>query len=141
MKFSQRKALGFTLIELLIAVAIVGILAAVAYPAYTDSVTRSNRTEGQRELLRIANLQEQFYMDNRSYTTDMTDLGLSASPFVTEGGHYAISATTADSANSFVLKATAKGSQATNDSSCSPLTVTEAGAKGVNGVAKPACWE
>lgn len=132
-----KRQLGFTLIELMIVVAIIGILAAVAYPSYTDSVARSNRSEGQRELLRIANLQEQFYMDNRSYTTDMTALGLNASPFVTENDHYAISATTSDGGNAFTLTAKASTAQAKIDlSACGSLTVTDGGEK-----APAACWE
>jgi len=79
---------GFTLIELLIAVAIVAILAAVAFPSYTDFVARSNRTEAQRELLRIANMQEQFFVDTRAYTSDMNNLGLGNDPFITENGYY-----------------------------------------------------
>ena len=57
--------LGFTLIELLITVAIIGILAGVAYPSYTDFIVRSNRTEAQRELLHLANLQEQIFVANQ----------------------------------------------------------------------------
>lgn len=62
---SRRKELGFTLMELLITVAIIGILASVAYPSYTDFVVRSNRSEAQRELMRFANLQEQVFVDRR----------------------------------------------------------------------------
>ncbi|MGB1261532.1 MAG: type IV pilin protein [Cognaticolwellia sp.] len=126
---------GFTLIELLITVAIVGILAAVAFPSYTDFVTRSNRTEAQRELLRIANIQEQFYVDTRAYSADMTKLGLSADPFVTENGHYNIDAKLGG--GGFVLTATALGSQATNDSGCAKLSVSETGKK----LPANACWE
>ncbi len=126
---------GFTLIELLIAVAIVAILASVAFPAYTDFVTRSNRTEAQRELLRIANMQEQFYVDSRSYTTDLTKLGLDKSPFITENNYYSIAASADD--KSFVLTATALEPQKSNDSSCQTLSVSETGQK------LPAnnCWE
>jgi len=138
MQHNKKEYRGFTIIELLIAVAIVGILAAVAYPSYVDSVARSNRTEGQRELLRIANLEEQFYMDNRTYTTDMTALGLNASPFITEGKHYSISATIADGGDSFTLTATAKNAQATNDASCKELKVTHAGVKTAT---SSYCWE
>ena len=126
---------GFTLIELLIAVAIVGILSSVAFPAYTDFVARSNRSEGQRELLRIANLQEQFYVDVRSYSADMTKLGLSADPFITENGYYSIDAKLAS--GGFVLTAKALGSQATNDSACKELSVSETGKT----LPANACWE
>ena len=132
----KRKQIGVTLIELLIAVAIVSIIAAVAYPSYTDSVVRSNRSEAQRELLRLANLQEQYFIDNRAYTTDMTDLGLTADPYLTESGNYSIDATVAGV--TFVLTATAKGAQATKDSSCLTLSVADTGQKTAT---SNYCWE
>lgn len=125
---------GFTLIELMIAVAVVGILAAVAYPSYTSFVTSSNRTEGQRELLRLANLQEEVFIDRRSYSTDMTDLGMTADPHITEFGNYSIDATIANGGTTFLLTATARGSQ-TSDTGCTALTINEAGQK-----LPAACW-
>jgi type IV pilus assembly protein PilE len=121
--------------ELMIAVVIVGILASIAYPSYIDFVTRSNRTEAQRELVRLANLQEQLFVDSRTYTEDMTDLGMAADPYITESGFYSIDAVVVNA--TFTLTATAKGTQATNDSACGSLTITETGAKTPQGT----CWE
>jgi type IV pilus assembly protein PilE len=126
---------GFTLVELLIAVAIVSILAAVAIPSYTDFVTRSNRTEAQRELLRIANMQEQLYVDTRAYTTDMTALGLDNDPFITENTHYSIDATLVN--GGFILTAIALEPQKSNDSNCQALSVSNTGKK----LPSDACWE
>jgi type IV pilus assembly protein PilE len=126
---------GFTLVELLIAVAIVSILAAVALPSYTDFVTRSNRTEAQRELLRIANIQEQFYVDTRAYTDDMTALGLDNDPFITENSYYSIDAILAN--EGFVLTATAIEPQKSNDSNCLGLSVSNTGKK----LPANVCWE
>lgn len=52
---------GFTLIELMIVVAIVGIIAAIAYPSYRDSVVRSQRTDATVTVSRLAAAQERFY--------------------------------------------------------------------------------
>jgi len=130
-------SLGFTLIELLVTIAIIGILASVAFPAFTDYVVRSNRTEGQRELIRIANLQEQYYTDSRVYTSVMTTLGLNASPFITENSHYSITATVNNVNGTFTLTATAIGTQATRDGACGTMTVTDTGAK----TPTSSCWE
>jgi len=134
MKRKFKKTKGFTLIELLIVTAIIGILAGVAYPSYVDFTMRSNRSEGQRELMRLANLQEQLYVDSRAYTADMTKLGLATSPFITESGNYSIAGVS--DGESFTLTATAKLAQL-KDSNCLTMTVTETGAK------TPAsnCWE
>ncbi len=123
----KNKIVGFTLLELLIAVAIVGIIASVAYPSYIGAMAQSNRSEGQRELIRIANLQEQFYVDNLAYSNDMTALGLNADPFITEFQNYSITATVAGA--TFILTATAQGSQATNDAACAGMTITDSGLK------------
>lgn len=135
----NRKSFGFTLIELLTAVAIVGILATIAYPSYVDYVARSNRTEGQRELLRISNLMEQYFLDNRTYTSDLTKLGLpvSSTKYITEpNNYYAIEAKNV-SGNGYTLEAAAQGVQATNDSACATLSVNQLGKK----LPITDCWE
>ncbi|PKI14289.1 type IV pilin protein [Colwellia sp. 12G3] len=127
---------GFTLIELMIAVAIVGILAAVAYPSYNDFVLRSNRAEAQRELMRLANLQEQRFVDWRAYTADLTTLGMDANPYITPSGKYSIASVSADG-TAFTLTATAINGQE-NDRNCLALTIDEVGH---NGGTSSHCWE
>ena len=60
---------GFTLIEVMIVVAIIAILATVALPAYTDYVRRGKIAEGTSALLAMKTKMEQYFADNRSYTT------------------------------------------------------------------------
>ncbi|QYK00597.1 type IV pilin protein [Shewanella psychrotolerans] len=129
----MQKVKGFTLIELMITVAIVGILASIAYPSYIDYITKSARSEGVAAVMRVANLQEQYYLDNRAYATDMAKLGL-ANPFVTEHGHYSVASA---GTSSFTITATAQGSQAARDSTCTTITMTSAGVKGPS----TECWK
>lgn len=124
---------GFTLIEVMIAVVIVGILAAIAYPSYIDYIIKSGRSEGVAAVMNVTNLQEQYYLDNRAYATDMTKLGLT-NPFVTEHGYYSVAST---GTSSFTITATAKGSQASRDSTCATITMTSAGVKGPSAE----CWK
>jgi type IV pilus assembly protein PilE len=67
-------ARGFTAIELMIVVAIVAILVSVALPAYNNTLVRANRAAAQSYLLDLANREEQYLLDGRSYTTTVTDL-------------------------------------------------------------------
>ena len=90
---------GVTLIELMIVVIIVSILAAVAYPNYQEYSARAKRNEARAALLRLAINQERFYLNNNTFTTDMTSLGFSASPFTTETGYYTVAVTAADASN------------------------------------------
>ena len=70
------RARGFSLIELMITVAIVAILASVAYPSYQQYVIRSNRSEMEQFMLDVANREEEFLLNNRSYT-NLAGLNLS----------------------------------------------------------------
>ena len=71
---------GFTLLELMIVVAIVGILAAIAYPSYVDHIKKARRAEAKALLIQIANKQQQYYMDARSYVAVADMASLAASP-------------------------------------------------------------
>lgn len=129
----MKKQTGFTLIEVMIAVVIVGILASIAYPSYTQFVAKGARADGLAGLMNVANLQEQYYLDHRSYTTDMTKLGLSASPWTVENGYYKISST---GGSDFTATATAQGVQETRDAACKTITITAAGVK-----SPQECWQ
>jgi len=58
---------GFTLIELMIVVAIIGILAAIAFPAYTQYVESARRADAQGALMSLANAMERFHTQNGTY--------------------------------------------------------------------------
>jgi type IV pilus assembly protein PilE len=67
---------GFTLIELLVAVAIVAILAAIAYPSYARYVIKGNRAAAQSHLMDLAQAEAQYFADSRTYTSSVTALNV-----------------------------------------------------------------
>lgn len=69
---------GFTLIELVVAVAIVGILIAIAVPSYNTYVQKGNRAAAKTALLDLASRQESYYSLNNAYTTQMASMGYSS---------------------------------------------------------------
>ncbi|MBF0444373.1 MAG: type IV pilin protein [Magnetococcales bacterium] len=75
----NRATAGFTLIELMIVISILGILAAVAMPAYDDYIKRARRAQASQLLLEIANRQEMYLLDSRAYTDSFTTLQFTSS--------------------------------------------------------------
>lgn len=126
----MQKEKGFTLLELMIAVAIIGILAAIAVPNYQRYLIKSNRSVAQSYMLSISNAQEQYLLDNRSYAdpdpdTNITGvLGASMAAPTELNGKYTFSISNS-SPNSYQVIATAIGSQASDGN----LTLDNTGAK------------
>jgi type IV pilus assembly protein PilE len=74
---APRVARGFTLVELMIAVAVVAVLMAIAFPSYESYVRRSKRATAQSALMTIANRQQAHLLDMRAYTSSLTALSFS----------------------------------------------------------------
>jgi len=105
---------GMTLMELMVVVVIIGILTAIAFPNYREFVARAKRTEAKAALLQIATNQERFYLQNSTFTTDMTMLGFQADPFITNSDSYSITVTAADQSD-YTAVATYQFADAEND--------------------------
>ncbi len=108
---------GFTLTEILIVVAILGIIAAVALPSFNSSAEKGRRSDGQSTLLDAASKMETYFYTNKTYTTDLRDLGYAtATAVATPEGYYTIgvNAPTAGCpiASCYELQATAGTAQA-----------------------------
>lgn len=129
------KLRGITLIELLIAIVIVGILAAIAYPSYRDFTDRAKRTEAKAMLLQIAAQQESYYLQNNIYG-NLTDLGYPANVMPTDSGAYQVTVTAFDASN-FTLRAAWQlgGNEA---SKCQTFDLNGRGAK--TSAPKDNCW-
>lgn len=118
---------GFSLIELMIAVAIVGIIAAVAYPSYVQYTVKSNRAAAQGHLLDIIQQEQQYLIDNRAYTSTLADLNGMSTP-ISVSKYYTISIdVTAGPPPTFVATATPKTGTAQADDVV--LTINNAGTK------------
>lgn len=126
---TRRKMRGVTLMELMIVVVIIGILTAIAYPNYRDFTARAKRNEAKAALLQIAVNQERFYLNNNTYTSDMTDLGFAVvGDFKTETGSYNIDVAPGADANTYSATATyLLGGK--ESAACLTFTINATGAK------------
>ena len=104
---AQRGNSGFTLIEVMITVAIVGILAAIALPAYNEYLLRGQLTEANATLSEHRVKMEQFYQDNRTYTGACDAGTVATAPATTQ--HFSYSCTIAVDGQSYAVTATGLG--------------------------------
>jgi len=136
---------GFTLIELLIVVAIMGVLASLAIPAYQNSVLRSGRAEAKTELLQVASDQERYFSNFNTYVDDATPLNtpvVASRDRTTQNGFYAISVAACGGGaitNCFLATATAQNNQTAD--TCTTLTISDTGARGATGDTTNECWQ
>ncbi len=149
---------GFTLIEIMIAMTILGILAAIAYPAYTNQITRSNRATAKTALLELSQLQESYKADANRYATKLDDLGATQIGYTiasdailvpkeaktAEKAVYTIALTTDESGRSFSFTATPANIQSTREQNwglCLTMSIASTGAKSSTGTGSTNdCW-
>ena len=124
----EKKLSGMTLIELMIVVAIIGIIAAIAYPNFTDYVKQSRRADAMGELMKLQMAQEEYRLRNSSYAT-IADLGFtSSSEFYT----FTVSNIGAET---YTLTATATGAQV-SDTECATMSINQNDQK-----TPTTCWQ
>lgn len=137
---------GFTLIEIMIVVVIIGILAAIAYPNYTDSLMKGRRNQAKACLQEMSQFMERFYTTNLRYDVDTAgnDVALPAGGCRVDGDlddFYDISFDGAVTARAYTLQAVPQGVQANRDTACGTLTINEVGVRTRSGTADvSACW-
>ena len=134
---------GFTLLEVLVALAVVAILAAIAYPSYRQSVINGRRADGSTALLSLANRMEQYQAQNNTYATATIAAGAATdvvSSAASAQGYYTLQFVGTPTQTTYTIKATRTGAQ-TADTQCGDFTLTSAGVKGVTGsFAVARCW-
>ncbi|MGR8980546.1 MAG: type IV pilin protein [Gammaproteobacteria bacterium] len=162
MAFEKRQT-GFTLLELMIVVAIVGILAAIAYPSYKEYVMKSRRSDAKAGLLALQLAQEKFRTTCIQYatkinTTTSTCTGAISkaadgnhdlvNPTSSPDGYYTLSisplpATDDEASIKYTLTATAVGIQV-NDTNCKTFSIDQDGNKtsiNSSNTESTGCWK
>lgn len=116
---------GFTLLELMIAVAVVAILAAIAYPSYQSHLISSRRASAQSHLMDISQREQQYLLDARSYASDLVTLNMTTPSDVSS--YYTIAITVSSTPPTFT--ATATPITGTSQASDGALSINSTGAK------------
>ncbi|MGH8642969.1 MAG: type IV pilin protein [Gammaproteobacteria bacterium] len=144
---AMRHRRGFTLIEILIVVAVIGILAAIAYPAYQDQVRKSRRGQLKADLTELAQILERNFTEANRYDQNSAGVALTIGTLPlfnqsprTGTANYTITLITLPPpptpASTFTLTAVPTGAQAGDP--CGTYTLNQAGTKTATGPAD--CW-
>jgi type IV pilus assembly protein PilE len=127
---------GFTLVELLIAVAVIGILAAIAIPNYQQYILRGNRADAKAILMETAQYMERYYTTNNTYVGATVLSAVSPKGASAASKKYDITFSAGPAANSFTLQAATAGSQ--DNDACGDLTLSNTGAQ--TAALATGCW-
>lgn len=135
---------GFTLIELMIAVAVIGILAAIAYPSFKSQLLRSRRADAMAVLTAVTQAQERYRANRSTFTRSLTDLLGPDAGRATKYYDVIINPLSDDAAMATGYTATAEPKDTqTADTGCGSLSIEVRGAS-VNYLASGAdagrCW-
>lgn len=158
-KYTRDRA-GFTLIEVLVTVVIIGILAAIALPAYTKYIQQTRRSDAIIAVTQLSNSLEKFYSQCNGYTSDIKTTGgincttpasgpgtlsLGATGDQSPNGYYTLVITLGTPVNGYLITATATttGLQF-KDTDCRTFTLDSSGAKSAKnsaGTVNASCWK
>ena len=141
MASKQGREQGMTLLELMIVVAIIGILAAIAMPAFNNSVIEARRADARNSLFDWQLRQAEYFADNLSYASVSTINGSGADTVDSGEGYYEMTVTSSDT-TTFQMTATPKsGTTQASDSECaSYFCINQDGPLYTGSCAAQACW-
>lgn len=135
----MNKNFGFSLLELIVTLAIIGILSAIAYPAYTHHVVKTHRKQVQITLHNLANRLERYYIENNHSYADATPTKLGLDETALKN-FYEISIPTATT-TAYKLQAKPIGNQAIHDVQCGTLSLDQRGEEKITGNGSVSeCW-
>lgn len=131
---SSTKTAGFTLIEAMVVLAVMGIIAAIAWPQYQAQLRKQRRAEAVAALTRIDRELATYFSDNTFYTNYTINANISG------GLRYYTASVNIPNASSYTISLAPTGDQV-NDTECGTLTLTNIGVKGKSGSGSvAACW-
>lgn len=143
---TRSKQRGFNLLELMIVVAIIGIIAAIAYPSYLQQIRDTRRADCSGAMVSLANSMERHYSVNGSYLGAAVAGANTGAPAIFSGScpvdggvaNYTLTIQAA-TASTYTLNAAPAGPQA--DDKCGTLSLSNTGVKGVAGADAGITWQ